>query len=273
MDWYDAYLSGNITDPSPYAETILSRNLSPTDERRAMNRYLSSKEQVLTGNVAYRSPSAYCPSCGVDRPTYTAAEAARAERGCAFPAYRDQIRQQIADLQNFKDQFPGPEGTFIRWLIRQKQTELHNQLETEFHGLFDAGDPLFLREYEPPPIPDWLAPYVEPSMPYQKSQYPYTDEPVEDKMPWKRRGRDGEAVETPSLRPLGAQAELTPEQLGLMAGYQAWGRAGSPMRYSGGAIRDMADWQRWWDQYVALSKSLFPKSQKKTAGWQTARQR
>ena len=97
------------------------------------------------------------------------------------------------------------------------------------------------------PIPDWMRPYLESSIPY------------------------GETT-TPSLRPIGAQAQLSTQQLGQMAGYEAWGRAGAPTTFSESALMAMADWQKWWEPFINKSKALFPKQTTLGKRWRVSSQ-
>ena len=205
---------------------------------------------------------------------------------------REDLKGQIADYENLKKQFLGPEATYIRWLIDNKIIDLKNRLfrsmdksselwakqelylaardrqaaeaeiqrqisEREWASALEPGQE---RTYMPPgglerqrqieqaravlaepksewlgpgapPVPRWMREYMEPSMP---------------------RGVGFE------LRPLGAQAQLGPEELGHMAGYLGWTRAGAPTRYSPEAIQKMADWEKWWEEYKRQSMKLFP---------------
>jgi len=59
----------------------------------------------------------------------------------------------------------------------------------------------------------------------------------------------------------------------MMAGYTAWGAAGSPRRASVEALTEMADWQKSWQAQARLSESLFPKQVRLRKGWRTAIQR
>ncbi len=104
------------------------------------------------------------------------------------------------------------------------------------------------------PIPDWMVPYLETSINYEAPE----------------GVQQGNA---PTLRPMGAQAELTPTQLGQMAGYEAYTRAGAPSNYSEEALTAMSDWEQWWQPYTTLSQSLFPSKNKLTPRWMPALQR
>lgn len=106
------------------------------------------------------------------------------------------------------------------------------------------------------PIPDWMVPYLEPSAPVTTTG---------------RRQQTTTPAST--LRPMGAQAELTPDQLGQMAGYEAYTRAGAPSSYSEAALLKMAEWERRWAPYIELSRSLFPTKTKLNARWMPALQR
>lgn len=84
------------------------------------------------------------------------------------------------------------------------------------------------------PVPEWLQAFLEHSMPV---------------------GEDGEAFE---MRPLGAQAEVSPERLGEMAGYLGWGKMGAPLRYK--PYAEAAERiPEWWEEYTRMSEKLFPK--------------
>ena len=169
------------------------------------------------------------------------------------------IDAQISNYAALRSFATGPEGTYIRWIIGDKISRLIGQREKLL------GRESYYKA-KPPPVPSWMQEYIEPSTPLEKSQYPYTGEP--------RRGRVAEGKPKASaLRPIGAQAELSPEQMGLMAGYQAWGMAGSPYSFSEGAIRDMAEWRRWWEPHTRLSESQFPTKAKLGGRWATALQR
>lgn len=164
-----------------------------------------------------------------------------------------ELKQKIAGLRNLMSEYYGPEGATIRWFIGNRLKELQYRLDRGYAGT--AVRP----EYDEPPIPDWMQPFLTP--------------PTIPAEP--RSGRRGTPAtrEVQTLRPLGAQAELTPEQMRQMAGYQAWGESGAPTRYSEQALRGMSDIDRWWDPYTRLSESLFPRQQKLTPRWATASQR
>jgi len=164
--------------------------------------------------------------------------------------------QRIHDLQALLEEYSGPEGSMIRWLIQNRIRELEYKVAA-VRGITAARKPT----PEPPPVPDWMKPYMGASVTMQPSR------------PGGRpQRREQETREVGTLSPLGAQAELTPEQMGEMAGYQAWTKAGAPTQFSEQALREMSDWERWWTPYTRLSQSLFPKQQRLASGWATARQ-
>jgi len=162
---------------------------------------------------------------------------------------------RIGDLSALLGEYSGPEASFIRWLINKRVRELKYKVARE-RGITAARPP----EYKAAPVPEWMKPYIETTT---------------ETMPAGRgmaRREGPQTREVGELRPLGAQEELTPEQMALMGGYQAWQRAGAPTTYSEEALRGMSDWQRWWDPYVRLSQSLFPKQTKLGARWMPAKQ-
>jgi len=209
-----------------------------------------------------------------------------------------QIQQQIDDYSQLKSQFIGGESTYIQWLIGNQITQLNYQMSkqretnkslfrqkslTEANIRDLTGQPEKAKELRylagqsaktevkpfaatPPPVPDWMKEYLETSMPVGVATQPTTE--------GRGRGQQQDVSKLAStLRPMGAQAELSPEQMGQMAGYQAWGKAGSPYGYSEGAITEMADWERWWAPHVRLSQELFPTKAKLGTKWMPASQR
>jgi len=97
-----------------------------------------------------------------------------------------------------------------------------------------------------PPIPNWMHQYLEMSMPGGRT--------VEGKP--KQGG-----LPSYTVRPLGAQTELTPEQMTQLGVYQAWGRAGAP-----GSIGAYMDKAAMFPSYISeweqLSKKLWPSEQR-----------
>jgi len=168
---------------------------------------------------------------------------------------------RIKALKNLRNSFTGPESTFIRWL-------LNNALEAA--KIAPVGTSYLRVKETPPPIPDWVKAYVEPSIPYQKEEV-FTAPTAESK---KRQYPQPAGV--PSLRPLSAQEELSPERLGYLMGYQAWGKMGGPTALRESTmertITGLADWERWWPQYTALSQNLFPTKAKLRPRWALASQ-
>jgi len=162
--------------------------------------------------------------------------------------------RKIEDLSSLLGEYRGPEGSMIRWLIGNRIKDLRYKVARE-RGVTEARPP----EYKPPPVPDWMKQYLTPAT---------VDLPGR---PGTHRGLPA-TKEVGELQLLGAQEELTPEQMGEMAGYQAWFKAGAPTEFSKEAVRQMSDWQRHWTPYTRESQSLFPKQQKLTPKWATARQ-
>jgi hypothetical protein len=200
----------------------------------------------------------------------------------------DEIDAQINAYNALMLNFPGYGGTYIRKLISSKIDELRyerellseqmsGQLREKQAGIVRRLPGLDIRkvprearerldktytgtleeaeapEYIDMAVPDWMKPYLETSI--------------------KAGGTPETEAWASTLRPMGAQAELSPEQMGQMAGYLAWTKAGAPTEYSEEAIKQMADWQRWWEPYVRLSESLFPKTTRLGSRWTRALQR
>jgi len=94
-----------------------------------------------------------------------------------------------------------------------------------------------------PPIPDWMKPYLEPSL-----------------------GKVGE------VRPIGAQAQLDTDQMAQMAGFQTWSKVGAPTSFSQSAITAMSDIEKWWTPLVTQSQKLFPSKVKLGQRWNVGRQ-
>jgi len=162
--------------------------------------------------------------------------------------------QKIQDLRWLLNQYFGPEGAVIRHLIKNRMADLQYQMDR--FRVSTARAP----EYEPPPIPEWMKPYIETRT-----------VPVEEP-PHRMRREQPETKEVQVLRPLGAQTELTPEQMGYMAGYQAWLEAGSPTKFEERLLPELSDWQRYWKYYTRQAQELFPKQQSLFPRWAIARQ-
>lgn len=226
------------------------------------------------------------------------------------PFYLDEIHGEQADLRNLLRQFRGPEATYIRWIIqneltqlarreqrmRRSQQDLHIRNDIRLgeeeikEGVTGANkgqdriDNALTRkvalkkrldktpEYDPlePPMPEWMEEYIDRSMPAIKPHTGLTEQQGRHGGHWAGFQRPEQAR---ALRPLGAQAELTPEEMGFMGGYLGWAKAGSPHEYSEEAVMAMADWQKHWQQHTRLSESLFPKQAKLGQRWTTALQR
>jgi len=227
------------------------------------------------------------------------------------------ISNRIAAYSELKNQFTGAESTYIRWLLDSEITKLKNkyfqmrasvaqggQRAAKELGIAEAAEQVTgatanigghlavdeaslmeaaqayqaaqgteiresgfeARQVTPAPIPEWMKPYLEPSINIAGELAPEIE----------GYGTGGYAA---ALRPLGAQAELSQEQLAQMAGYMAWGKAGAPTSLPGDTARlqsmiaNLSDYQRWWDEYVRLSESIFPKQTKLSTSWSVAKQR
>ena len=115
------------------------------------------------------------------------------------------------------------------------------------------------------PIPDWMLPYVEPAMSGIR-EMPEGIEPArgrrKETTPWYEK----KAFAT---RPLGAQAETTPEEMEMLKGRIAWAGGGAPMSIREGEAfeRGLARKPQWWEEYVSLSESLFPEKKKLRSRW------
>jgi hypothetical protein len=171
------------------------------------------------------------------------------------------LQGQIADLNSLKQQYANDPNTnyILMWMI-----------DNEIGGLKSTIDRIrnsgrvtnTFRAQESPKLPSWLQPYLESSVPLERTNVTESES---------RKSKYAKPSTTASLRPLSAQAELSPEQQDFMSSYLAWGKAGSPRTFTKGAPM-MSNWQNWWDEYTTLSQSLFPSAGKRKASWATARQ-
>jgi hypothetical protein len=185
--------------------------------------------------------------------------------GGGSPMGFDQIanlRGQIADLENVRHQLINSDGGYIsRWMIGNQISALNKQI-----GLLQGEPVSSLGRYKPTelPTPDWLKPYLEPAMPYTQENIMGTTG---------RKDKYGTKGTTASLRPLGAQTELTPGQLAFMNEYTAGGKAGSPKFFTTDTATRMTSQQPWWDYYQTQSQALMPSSKKLGTRWATASQK
>jgi len=177
--------------------------------------------------------------------------------GSMLPRFWDE-KQRIANLRQLQMEYSGPEGAMIRWLIGNRVKTLEYDLAKRY-----ARSEVRQPEYEEaPPIPSWMEPYVETRT-----------VPVKEGPGKSSRRRGGEKTkEIKVLRPLGAQTELTPDQMAYMAGYEAWQKSGMPTQYSQNALLGMSQLERYWQPHTTLSQSLFPRQQTQTPRWAIARQ-
>jgi hypothetical protein len=162
---------------------------------------------------------------------------------------------ELEKLRGLLSEYYGPEGATIRWLVQNRMKDLQYQIQRQTGNVKGTRPP----EYEPFEIPSWAQPFIQTKT-----------------VPIELRGRVRRGTpttkEVKTLKPLGAQTELSPEKMGWLAGFQAWQKAGTPTRYSDTALRQMSDWERWWSPYTTLSQSLFPKTKQQTPRWATATQ-
>jgi hypothetical protein len=74
------------------------------------------------------------------------------------------------------------------------------------------------------------------------------------------------------IRPLGAQAEITPDQMAGMMDYEAWQRAGRPEQLGEDYLSTLSRMPSWMEQRVRRDVSLFPQSvampTRRLARWQ-----
>jgi len=180
-------------------------------------------------------------------------------RSTPTSVYVNRAEAEINDLRGLLRQFSGPEATYIRWLINRQIQDKTAERERLSGRKYEP-------RYEETPMPNWMKDYLETSMPVGVTT-PTTEGRT-------RRGQQQDVSKLAStLRPMGAQAELSPEQMGQMAGYGAWGASGSPYGFSEANITSMADWERHWIPYTRLSEALFPTKTKLRAGWLPAMQK
>ena len=134
------------------------------------------------------------------------------------------------------------------------------------------------------PVPSWLTPFLEPTM-APTSVYPTERQellmrkglPGREVMPLpggeyttdiEARGgisrRDiayrnflGQRRGAFAMRPLGAQAELTPERMSSLMSYLGWAKARAP-RDIYTYLKRMAELPKWWSQYQQKAQKLFP---------------
>ena len=153
-------------------------------------------------------------------------------------------------LRNMKSQFYGPESTWIRWLIDTKLKDMADKAGRASIGNFLVSEP---------EIPNWAEEYLTP-----------TTAPVAP-----QRDKRAKGVQAPrevyGVRPLGPQANLSPDQQRWLAGYGAYAQAGYPTKYIPGAIEEMADIDRWWSPFMTESGAMFPKTPTKPK-WAAATQ-
>ena len=127
------------------------------------------------------------------------------------------------------------------------------------------------------PIPDWMNEFIIGETTFAPEKRRGMSEDVYRA---KTRGEEtGMPTLSPGgvtggLRPIGAQAELTTEQLKQLSGFLGWYKGGRPSRYGGGYAGRLGEgWGDWWNEYVKLSESLFPSKYAPNTFWKPAKQR
>ena len=158
-------------------------------------------------------------------------------------------RDEIKNLEAMLQEYTGPEGTYIRWILRNKINHF-KKIEASIRGLnyregaFD----------NPMPIPDWMEPFI-------------TTTTVQPEVPEGMKGRRQftKPKTTMGLRPLGAQTELNPEQLTQMAAFLS--------AQKGWDLQSQSDLGRFWEPYRRESEGMFSQATRQAPRWATAQQR
>jgi len=143
------------------------------------------------------------------------------------------------------------------------------------------------------PVPSWLTPFLEPTM-APTSVYPAERQrllmrkglPGRGVMPLPggeyttdiearggisprdtaRSGFLGQRGGAFAIRPLGAQAELTPERMSSLMSYLGWTKAGAP-RDIYIYLERMAEMPKWWERYQRQAQKLFPTGRLPQTQW------
>jgi hypothetical protein len=173
------------------------------------------------------------------------------------------LKGKIADWEEVLRQLKLSSSYVGAWLASNTITGLKKELALAYGASRSSVKNM---QPKPLPIPDWMKPYLEPAIPYQKENVMGTP------LGRKEQRYGSRQPQTASLRPLGAQAELTPEQMGYLSEYQAWGQAGSPKTFTDQMAYNLANQSKWWEGYTTKSQSLFPTAGKLRANWATAKQ-
>jgi len=216
-----------------------------------------------------------------------------------------ELRAQIADYQEIRRGFQGPESIYIRWMLDNKIKQLQAKLATQSDqssaawarqelymaaGERLAGEAAQREEIESRAWASALEPGQERTYPVPGGKerqarierargvlgeprgdgYEPEPPPIPD---WMREYLEtsmplpGGMGSAYAMRPMGAQAEIPSERLGQMGGYLGWTKAGAPTEFSEEAITSMQNWPKWWGEYTALSEKLFPTKAKLRSKW------
>ena len=175
-------------------------------------------------------------------------------------------RNEIANLEAMMREYTGPEGTYIRWMLRNRINKL-KILEASKTGskirtsdeppyVTDLGGTHGIRIPENPlPIPDWMQPFVTT-----------TEVAPEEVAEGKRARRSQTQPKTVmGLRPLGAQAELNTEQMMQMAAFLSFQK--------GWDLQSQSDLGRFWEPYRRESTEMFSQATSQAPKWAIAQQR
>ena len=169
------------------------------------------------------------------------------------------IMGQVAARQRVLERYTAPEDYITQWLIQRDIDKL------KYKAAQVKGREVKRPTLEGVPIPDWMREYLEPSISGLERRPKGIAEPKEE-IPWAER-------QAFALRPLGAQTELAAPELGMMAGYLGWGKAGAPLEFGEEYVRGMENLPLWWREYLAQSQKLFPRAARlPKPTWRTATQ-
>ena len=239
--------------------------------------YTPKEYRTLRGRP--QAPKATTPSSQPSWLDYQLEGYGAAEAGMKDVA--DSIQVEIDDLQSILGTFTGSGDWITRWMIGNSIKELEERKYTFTQGMqtyYAQGEQakIIAETAEPgwvpqetlegwkrdwgrmegvketaemgiegtkptgPPVPDWMKPYQESSMQYTK----------------------GGAEQ---LRPIGAQADLSTQQLEKMGGYLGWGQAGAPKYFSKEYVTQLQNLPGWWNELIKQSEELHPVSRKREA--------
>jgi hypothetical protein len=198
--------------------------------------------------------------------------------------------QEIQNLEAIKQYYQGSGDFVALWLLDNSIKQLHSRMEDtdraigmgqtaliraknrtegaagqgwntptatgtrlsdyeKWKGMAAGGGTRENAEYKNLEIPEWLQPYLETS-----------------------QGVTGAGGTAYTLRPLGAQADVSMDQFPAMQSYMTWKEAGSPRTFGENYVSASQKMPDRWEEYVKLSQKLFPQAGKGEATtWATAR--